>query len=201
MSVLDRASPQAEPVGGDADPAEARDRELMMRIHSGDDHRALDELMNRHRLSLVRYSLRLLGEVEGAEDTVQEAFIRLWERRKEWVPAGSPRSFLYRMVRNLALQEIEKRGVRKRWIDRNGGGEIDLESPSRVFDTKALRGDVEKAIQSLPARRREILVLSRFHRMTYREIADLLGISPQTVANHMSAAFRDLRTLLSGHRS
>jgi RNA polymerase sigma-70 factor (ECF subfamily) len=60
---------------------------------------------------------------------------------------------------------------------------------------------VESAITALPERRREIFVLSRYHGLSYREIAEVLEISPQTVANQLSAALATLRESLASHRS
>jgi len=58
------------------------------------------------------------------------------------------------------------------------------------------RAAIERAIAQLPARRREIFLLVRVHGLPYREVAELLEISPQTVANQMSAALAQLRQLL-----
>ena len=60
-----------------------------------------------------------------------------------------------------------------------------------------LQGLVQKAVDALPDRRREVFVLVRTHQMTYREAGQVLGIAPQTVANQMTKAMQDLRTFLA----
>ena len=73
------------------------------------DAAALDDLLRQFWHPLVAYVARLLGETEAAEDIVQRAFVRLWERGHS-VPAGDDvRPFLYRMVRNLASNEWRRR--------------------------------------------------------------------------------------------
>jgi RNA polymerase sigma-70 factor (ECF subfamily) len=62
-----------------------------------------------------------------------------------------------------------------------------------------LSGELKRAIRSLPERRREIVVLHCIHGLTYKEIARLLGIAPQTVANQFSSALDDLRRGLRVH--
>lgn len=168
----------------------------MLRIRLG-EQAALGELMDRHWKPLVRYALRFLGDLDGAEDAVQEAFVRVWAKRADWVPSGNPRSFLYRIVRNLVLQEREKREVRRRWREARPPEEPAGDSPDDSLEADTLRRDLDRAIGALPARRQEIVVLARFHGLSYRQISEVMEISPQTVANQMSAALRELRVALA----
>jgi RNA polymerase sigma-70 factor, ECF subfamily len=175
------------------------DRELMVRISRGDQE-AFGTLLGRYWKPLVQYALRLQGESDAAEDLVQEAFVRLWERREGWVPSGSPRSYLYRIVRNLALQDQEKVEVRARWRAALLAEQTEGVSPDVVLDSSLLARDVSTALDRLPPRRQEIVVLARFHGFSHREIAELMGISQQTVSNQMSTALRDLRMALIAHQ-
>ena len=71
--------------------------------------------------------------------------------------------------------------------------------PDELLEETLLQEEVAAAIADLPERRREVFVLARFHGLSYQEIADVLGVSQQTVANQMSSALSQLRELLS-HR-
>jgi RNA polymerase sigma-70 factor, ECF subfamily len=176
------------------------DEELMLRVRRGDEA-ALGQLLQRYWTSLVQYAIRFLNDIDAAEDAVQEAFVRLWARRSGWVSRGSPRSYLYCTVKNLVLQELEKRSVRRRWREAQpADGSLSF-SILEDIEADRLERDLDSAIRKLPPRRQEILILARFHGLTYAQIADVMDISRQTVANQLSAALRELREALSSHRT
>jgi len=173
------------------------DHELMERVHAGEID-AFDELLGRYWAPLVAYAARLVGSRDAAEDVVQETMIRVWEQRTEWTPGQHLRAFLYRITRNLALNEQAKGRVRREWAERERHRPRRPEpTPSEVAAQRALRENIERAIEALPERRREVFVLARYHGHSYSEIAELMGVSRQTVANQMSAALDQLRTALA----
>jgi RNA polymerase sigma-70 factor, ECF subfamily len=177
-----------------------RSDEALMLAIVADQPIALDALLSRYWAPLVRFAYRFGCSKDAAEDVVQECFVCLWERRKEWQPTGSVRSFLYRVARNLALNESRFRRVRlERRDDVSDATNTAPVTPGERFEESEIRRAVEQAISDLPRRRREIFILARYHNLSYAEIAEALGISPQTVANQMSSALRTLRKSL-GHR-
>lgn len=178
---------------------DALDQEAMRTLCAGDQH-ALAELMDRHWVPLVRYAYRLSGDKDAAEDFVQEAFVRLWNRRRLWEPSGPVRAYFYRIVRNLALQDQQKEGVRRRWREAEERKERASASPADQTDAALLREALNDALSKLPPRRREAFILVRFHDLSYNEVAEVMGISTQTVANQMSAALTDLRRIVAEFR-
>ena len=165
------------------------------------DAEALGELLRGHWSHLVAYAFRLLGDLPAAEDVVQRGFIRLWERAHA-VPSGdAARPFLYRMVRNLAANEWRRGENHQRWVDEESFAAPEVVRPDAALDGCELDAALTLAVERLPARRREIFVLSRYHGLTNPEIAGVLGVSPQTVANQLVSALRDLRVLLGPHLS
>lgn len=159
------------------------------------DEAALDRLI-RHRWDhLVHYARGFTGDSHDAEDAVQEALWRFWRDRARWRERGNVSlALLYRITRNVA---IDKRRARepasRRWV----ALEPDLEyrglAPDEATEVDELYHAAQAALSALPPRRREIFDLARFQALSYQEIADVLGISVQTVANQISAAFRTLR--------
>ncbi|HEY8469354.1 MAG TPA: sigma-70 family RNA polymerase sigma factor [Longimicrobiales bacterium] len=175
------------------------DRALMELALRGDAD-AFADLVRRYWSPLAAYARRLLGgNREAGEDLAQEAFLRIWNGRLQWRPTGSVRAFLYGLVRNLALNERRSARVRVRAIGRLRAMLRDWyqrPSPLELVEQAEERAAVERAIAALPPRRREIFILVRVHGLSYGEVAEILEISPQTVANQMSAALTTLRRLL-----
>ncbi len=179
----------------DASPSPGDDplAPLMAAIRNGSES-ALGRLMDLCWPELVRYAARQVGEVELARDIAQEAFIQIWERRRAWKPRGSARAYLYRIVRNLVIDEKRKQGVRRRWVTSQ-----ELSPPSRPstpadeLDATILGEVFETAVASLPDRRREVFELVFMRGLSHGEAAGAMGISAQTVANQMSSALRTVR--------
>jgi RNA polymerase sigma-70 factor (ECF subfamily) len=173
----------------------ASEGELMTRLASGDPE-ALSELLNLYWRPLQEYAAGLLGSTDAAEDVAQEAFVGLWNRRTEWRP-GSVRAYLYRSTRNLALNERRRGRVRRRWLEVFPERPETGSAPLAGAEERELQAAARRAVEGLPPRRREVFMLARFHGLSYRQIAEIMGISQQTVANQMSSALAELRVLLA----
>lgn len=154
--------------------------------------------MDRCWPELVRYAARQVGEVDLARDIVQETLIQVWERRRAWEPRGSVRAYLYRIVRNLVIDEKRRQGVRRRWAQRQ---EFALSprpvTPDEVLDEKLLTEAFETAVAALPERRREVFELVFQRGLSHADAAAVMGLSVQTVANQMSTALRAVRTAVT----
>jgi RNA polymerase sigma-70 factor (ECF subfamily) len=126
---------------------------------------------------------------------VQTSFVRLWSRRKGLEEAGSLRSLLYTIVRNSCLDELRSRNRRQKAQE----GAIPPPSPRTPYEDvrgAELQRLAAAAVARLPERRREVFRMAREEGLSYQEIAEVMDLSPQTVANHMSLAMADLRTAL-----
>lgn len=185
-------TPSVKPV----DPAKAT--ELMRRISAG-DAAALDELVACYWSRLVQYITQFLPDLDAAEDIAQSTFVRLWEKRASWRPTGQVSGYIYHIARNLALNERRRYGTRRKLTEAVRLHETGRRNPTPLDEMEVgeLRAAVTRAIDALPERRREIFRLSRFDGLTYAEIARVMEISPQTVANQMSAALDTLRIALA----
>lgn len=178
----------------DSSAKEPSDAELLERIRDGDE-RALDLLMDRYWGELHAYLDRLLLHPDLAEDLVQETFVRLWARRETWQPEGSLRGLLYQIGRRLAFDERKRH---RRLVARLLPWRNDSSSPTPedVLDRTELELAVTRAIAALPERRRLAFLMARWEGLSHREIAAALGISVQTVANQLSFALAQLRSVL-----
>jgi RNA polymerase sigma-70 factor (ECF subfamily) len=159
------------------------------------DEGGLAALLNRHWHALVRYSYSILDDWDAAEDVAEEVFVRLWENRENWGLEGSVLGLLFRIARNLSLDEHRQHEARRRAADKvPAPGQPP--NPAEFTDIKEIHSTLLGALARLPQRRREVFVLVRQHGLSYREAAETLGVAPQTVANHLSMALADLREIL-----
>jgi RNA polymerase sigma-70 factor (ECF subfamily) len=169
---------------------------LMDRVKAGDES-ALNEIVQRHWDPIVSYSTRIVGTVDTAEEVAQETFVRLWQTRTRWAPGGSVRSFLFRTARNLGLGILRHFEVRRRAEPEvRQALTLDNPTPLEILAQKEMRTALWTAIDALPARRREALVLVRIQGLSLDEAAQRMALSRQTVANHISLALEDLEELL-----
>jgi RNA polymerase sigma-70 factor, ECF subfamily len=191
---LRMAVPRDTVLRRDSDPR-IGDVELMIHLRDGDAS-ALEALVGRYWEPLVRYAARLLNSVDGAEDTVQDAFLTVWQERKNWKPVGTPQAYFYRIVRNRALQELRASELHTRKSPELARRRPSVPTPLDVTEGEELDQALQRALASLPERRREAFVLTRYHRLSLAEVAETMGVSTQTVSNHVSMAVAELRKAL-----
>lgn len=173
----------------------------MRRLGAGDGS-AMKHLLQLHWEGVVRYTLRVVESRDQAEDVAQEAFIRLWTYRARWRPTSTIRPVLYRIARNLALNEARRRNTFENRIRaiRTGVSPADPSAdPFQDAVSAELEALLRQAVDRLPRRRRQIFLLVRFQRISHREAGRALGISAQAVANQISRALADLRAALAPH--
>ncbi len=183
------------PVGEEEIPESVR----RLREALGGDQRALDALMGLCWGPLVDYCSRLTRDLDAAEDIAQETFWTVWSRRETFTARATPSlGLLYRVARNLAIDRTRSRDSRlRRLLPLQRVPEYRAESPLDQAEEGELQTALTAAMEALPPRRREVFDLYRFHGLSYAEIADVMGISPQTVANQMSSALTVLRRSLA----
>ncbi len=177
---------------------------LVVRMRGG-DVMALETLMRRYYAPLIVFVEHYVHSADTAEDVVHELFLRIWERRERLKVTVTCRAYLYAAARNSALKHIRGAGRRARaeanaWQLENAS--IGNESTTELFDVEAeahaatVRTALQKAVNDLPERCREVFILSRNHHLSYGEIAALLGISASTVRTQMARALAALETVL-----
>ncbi|WP_414896615.1 RNA polymerase sigma factor [Rhodovulum sp. YEN HP10] len=152
-------------------------------------------LYMKERPGLRRFLTSMTGNLSLAEDLVQETFLRVLERDPAGGEIRDPRAYLLRSARNLALNTL---AVQRRSADMDEMPDIADPAPAAV-ERMIAREElllVMRAIAALPARRRQVFVLSRVDDLTYDQIAARLGISRNTVMVQIVRALSDLRKAL-----
>ncbi len=134
-----------------------------------------------HRGALLSYASGIVGDRAGAEDVVQEAYLR-FDEASGHRPLEEPLSYLYRIVRNLALDGRRKQMRESLIVLRGGDLDIDQAAEDRPSPEAEAEGKAEMramlaAMAELPARTRIALEMHRFGDRTLKDIAAFLGIS------------------------
>jgi RNA polymerase sigma-70 factor (family 1) len=163
------------------------------------DESAFDAVFRKYYEPLCHYAMGLTnGDPDEAEDLVQQAFVKLWEKRTSLDIAWSVKSYLYKMVHNAALNRIRHAKTREKYHQFNAQPlENAHEMPEDTLPE--LRQKFQKALQELPPQCRNIFELSRFEELKYREIAEQLQISIKTVETQMGKALKMMRLHLSDY--
>lgn len=182
------------PLDSYLDASDAPD-ELCRRIKAS-DRAAFEEVFRRFRDEMLRYVRGIVRLNAVANDLVQDVFIDLWGTREGLDPSRSLRAYLYGMARNRALRYLrDTRGhdqkhvlIQQQAEERTSNGT----EGDHDIDADRLGEMLRRWIEELPERQREALLLSRYHDLTHREIASIMGISPRTVNNHIMRALKYL---------
>ncbi len=151
----------------------------------------IDELFRLYYRPLCLYALHFVRDHDCVEDIVQEAFSRLWARVQDAQAPDSPKAYLYASVRNGCIDELRRRGAGPMIADAVEEAESvpDEEIQEKSFSEAALW----TAIDHLPGRRREMLLMEKRDGLTCKEIASKMGVSEGTVRNQISRALKTLR--------
>ena len=181
---------------GPAGSAEDDTVQLMCRASEGDT-RAFDQLIERFWTPTFLYALSLTKDDDHAADLAQDAFARLWIARETIASPGSVGVYLLRSVRNSFISDKRRWKVRMRaLVFTPPEAERSPRTPLQETESAELGEAMRRAIERLAPRRRQAFTLFHQQDLSYREIAELMEIRPQSVANLLQAALSDLRTSL-----
>jgi RNA polymerase sigma-70 factor (ECF subfamily) len=169
-----------------------RDRRLVHRLRRGDVD-ALQQIYHRYKADLLTVAMSLLGDVHGAEDCVHDVFVHFAEAPADLCVHRSLRGYLVRCVANRAKNMLKsRRRPSEPPVDEPQSndcpvrGSMASEESKRVFD----------ALAQLPAEQREVITLHLQGQMRFREIAEHLELSINTVQSRYRYGIEKLRTLL-----
>jgi RNA polymerase sigma-70 factor, ECF subfamily len=178
------------------------DAALLERFAAG-DRTALDDLFRRYRTVAFRVAYRLLGREADALDAVQDAFVKVLTHLDRFRGHSSFKTWVLRIVSNAAIDvgRHRKRDARIPQAPRDDSpdrfGPTKLPPPDSETERGDLRGKIIAALDRLPDSQRQTFVLHVDGGLSYREVADSLGISIGTVMSRLFYARQKLKTLLA----
>lgn len=160
------------------------------------DRLILDQLPAAHR-----FAIRLTGDVDLAEDVVQDALVRASAGWRTFRGGSSPQTWLFRVVVNAFRDQLRRSG-RAESEDLPGDvGDVRTPGPPSLSSTRELGEIVARAVATLPPRQREVLVLTAYEGRSAPEVAALLGVSEQNVRTTLHLAREKLRARLAPYLS
>lgn len=167
---------------------------LLIRAFKTGETKAFEVLFERHHKKLYVFLFRLLQSREDAEEIVQETFVKIWEKRTEYIEGIPFDAFLFTIAKNAFLN-LNRKKINRRIFENH------LEFLSEMADEKAddyvifqeTREIIHTIIGGLPPKRKEIFIMRRIDGLSRQEIADKLGLSVITVDSQLMKANKYLR--------
>jgi RNA polymerase sigma-70 factor (ECF subfamily) len=159
----------------------ADDRELIARAQKGDEA-AFRELVERYKKRAYWVAYNVVGDEDDARDIAQEAFIRVFRSLASFDSRYKFFTWLYRIVTNLAVDALRRRGAQKRLsIEEVGELEAAEAAPHDGLERAELRDRVAAVLRELPANYRAVIVLREIEGFSSKEIAGMVGSTHATV--------------------
>lgn len=162
------------------------------------DKKSFETIFRSYYTILCNTAYRIVKDRDDAEDIVQHVFCLLWGQRDSLEIRQSVLAYLSRSVINHSLNKVRAKENQVKREDSFGLMTYSERNYTQEsIDLKELQKTVDKVINTLPEACRLVFVLSRYEKLSYREIAGKLNISVKTVENHMVKALRHMRKYLS----
>lgn len=175
----------------------------MWRVKMDDDPQAFARLVERWQTPIRGLCARMLGDAHRAEDLTQEAFARVFARRKDYEPVGRFSTFLWRIALNLCydeLRKINRRGESSLEDSADEHGELHFRADGAAPDLQLVEDEraesVRRALLALAEPYRVVVVLRHYEGLKFREIGEVLDIPEGTVKSRMVEALNQLSRLL-----
>jgi RNA polymerase sigma factor (sigma-70 family) len=166
---------------------------LVRRVGRG-DNAAMAQLVSAKLPRMLALARRMLGEASEAEDVAQEVFLRVWRHAAGWKDgAGRFDTWMHRVALNLCYDRLRRREVTVQTMP----DQIDEgPAPDRGLEARDIGLRVEAALQALPLRQREAVVLCHYQELSNVEAAGLLGLTVDALESLLSRGRKGLRAQL-----
>jgi RNA polymerase sigma-70 factor (ECF subfamily) len=182
------------------------DKELLDGLVNGDIE-AFDIIVDRYKNRLMNFVYRFVKDYDVSEDIVQETFLRVFRKRRDYKAIANFSTWIFTIAGNLAKSELRRR---KRWkflsIDTGNNEDekpFDLPdtgmSPDRATAVRMLDENVQDSIDSLQIKYKEALILRDIQGMSYKQISKIVGVPVGTVKSRVNRARLKLQKKLKGH--
>ena len=170
---------------------------LAVKNLKGGDAKAFDDLFNKYSSRLYKFSVKYLKSTEEAEEVVQEVFLYVWDKKTGLKPDCSFNAYIFTIAYNIIKKYFIKKSRDNAYKDDMIYALLKQENNlDQIMDYKFLLEKVELIIDSLPARRKEIFIKRKYLGLSVKQIAEDLGISPNTVENQLASGQKQIQNEL-----
>ena len=183
---------------------EKSDEELIREFQDGNDA-AFTLLVGRYKDHLINYIYRYVGDSDEADDILQEVFVRVYHKKKTYRPIAKFSTWIYTIAANLCKTELRRRG-RHFFLSLSKGKSGTDERMYEIPDSRYLSDSdaerlsdhemIQNALMKLPAKYREVIILSDLQELTYEEISEITGLNIGTVKSRLNRGRARLQKLL-----
>lgn len=161
---------------------------------------AFKQVFDHYYPRLYKYAVRYVKDETTAEDITMQVLARIWEKKHLVKDAGTFENYLFTIARNQITQTWKQQVAA--WVSIEHLQEAPIvTSDTDVLLTRELEDVYNKSLSDLPEQRRRIFLLHRNDKLTYKQIAQQLDISPKTVENQVGFALKHLRTAMLNYLS
>jgi RNA polymerase sigma-70 factor (ECF subfamily) len=183
--------------------------EILVRRSQRGDMDAFEELVGRHRDKIYARAFSMMRNEEEAVDLSQEAWVKGWQRLKQFQGESSFVTWMTRIVINLCLDQLRKQKRHRAesielMEEESGGVERQMPvvnvNPTAGLERQELRQRIDKALAQLSVEHRTVLILHEFEELEYKEIAKRMQCSIGTVMSRLFYARRKMANLLAGFK-
>ncbi len=158
-----------------------------------------EKLFRENFTGLVYFAQKYLGDQDTSKEIVHSVFLKIWENRTGFDWEKPAKSYLFTSVYNRSMNRIRDNKKFVEPVDTAESPEIEAGEFHDTMELSELESKINRVIESLPEKCREVFKLNRFEGKKYGEIADILGISIKTVETQMSKALKVLKTELKDY--
>nr|WP_276899738.1 RNA polymerase sigma-70 factor [Pedobacter kyonggii] len=171
---------------------------LWNKICLEDDIKSFEQLYRFLYSRLIKFSIYYVVDKQAAEDLVTEVFVKCWENRAASTHVLNPESYFFIAVKNQSLKYLKKNSSITfiDLVDAEEDVSVTAQTPEYIFETKELHRQLDFAIAGLAPQAATVFRLIKESGMKYKEVAELLNISPRTVQTQLFRAIAKLRLIL-----
>jgi RNA polymerase sigma-70 factor (family 1) len=172
--------------------------DTLIQLLKESDHRAYTEIYHRYFYLLYVHAFKKLQDENQAKDVLQDVFATLWFKRASDFQSNNLGGYLYTAVRNKIFDLFAHEQVKSKYLDSLNAYVSTRSSVStdHLVRENELKAYIEREIQALPPKMKQIFELSRKDELTHKEIAAKIGTSENNVSTQITTALRILRTKL-----
>ncbi|MBO9657500.1 MAG: RNA polymerase sigma-70 factor [Chitinophagaceae bacterium] len=166
---------------------------------AGGNQQAFSSLFRLLYPRLLSFALQYVHVKETAEEITNDVFVKLWNRKEHLDEVNNLSTYLFVSVKNLSLNYLKRYSHLHVAVENNEGDAnlVNLDDPEHQLEWKEMSFQLTQAIDSLPDQCRAVFKLIKEDGFRYKEVAEILGISPRTVETQLFRAMKKLQTLIN----